>query len=334
MKQSQNTSSTKTALTAEDVAHILRVSKATVYNLRNRGELTGYTVGRKLRFTPSDVEDYMAAHHDAGTIRANLEGSSAESREQSWSGLSDVSHRIEHDRRSTAHGFSMSGHDVMLDIVGNYLVQMGIAVKRVQKSSYDGLVALYHDEVDIAATHLWDPQSGEYNIPYAKRLVPGCKTAIIRLTSRMQGFIVPAGNPKRLSGWEDFAQSNLIIANSERGTGTRVLLDEHLRIMDIDPHSIMGYYEESSSPIMLAKRVVRGAADCMLGTEKLAQLVDGVDFIPLQREDYDLVLKQERFDDPSMRAMLDLLESGLLKRDLTGFVGYDTSDTGRITWLN
>lgn len=322
------------ALTAEDVAHILRVSKATVYNLRNRGELTGYTVGRKLRFDLTDVEDYLAAHHDAGA--ASVSSAIKRAKDEAEGAFSTITARHLPGKSHAAGGdsFVMAGHDVMLDIVGNYLVQMGIAVQRVQISSYDGLVALYHDEVDIAAAHLWDPQSGEYNIPYAKRLVPGCKTAIIRLTSRMQGFIVPAGNPKNLRSWEDLAQSDLTLANSQRGTGTRVLLDEHLRVMGRDPRTLKGYDETSTSPILLAKRVLNGAADCMLGTEKLAQLVDGVDFVPLQREDYDLILKQERFDDPSMRAMLDLLESGLLKRDLMGFVGYDTSDTGRISWLN
>lgn len=317
----------------------MRVSKATVYNMRNRGELIGYTVGKKLRFALADVEEYLSAHHDAGgfDLRYVSVADTAQShhdKEEAKKSTSKTFGHIAGNAADPSKGFVMSGHDVMLDIVGNYLVQMGISARRVHMTSYDGLVALYHDKVDIAATHLWDPQSGEYNIPYAKRLVPGCKTAIIRLTSRMQGFIVPANNPKKLSCWEDFSNKEISLANSERGTGTRILLDEHLRVMGVDPHSIKGYHEASASPILLAKRVLRGSADCMLGTEKLAQLVDGVSFVPLQREDYDLVLKQERFDDPFMRAMLDLLESGMLKRDLMGFVGYDTSDTGRITWLN
>lgn len=48
------------ALTADEVAQLLRVSRNTVYNLVKRDELASYYVGRKMRFSRADVENYIA----------------------------------------------------------------------------------------------------------------------------------------------------------------------------------------------------------------------------------------------------------------------------------
>ena len=79
------------------------------------------------------------------------------------------------------------------------------------------------------------------------------------------------------------------MVNREKGSGARVLIDEHLRLAGISPHDVNGYDTEESNHIGVASKVVSGQADVGVGIEKAARLVD-VDFIPIMKEHYDLVI--------------------------------------------
>jgi len=113
-----------------------------------------------------------------------------------------------------------------------------------------------------------------------KECFPGTPTVIIRLASRMQGFYVAKGNPKNIKDWNDLKRSDITIINREKGSGTRILLDEHLRKMGISGKSINGYIRESPTHLTVASTVARGGADFGMGNEKACLQVQGIDFIP------------------------------------------------------
>jgi len=149
----------------------------------------------------------------------------------------------------------------------------------------------------------------------------------------MQGLVVAKGNPKKLHTWNDLLQPGLRIAHHERGSGARILLDEHLRLLGVDPSTKLEHGDVSHSPILLAGRVARKTIDVLIGTEKMARQVVGVEFVPLQRERIDLVVRQRDLTTLPVRALLNVMESGLLRADIKGFIGLNTSDMGRITLL-
>lgn len=294
-------------LSVDEVAGILQVSRNTVYSLKNKGSLNSYNVGRKLRFTYADVQAYISASKKVRLPGAHpARGPRGEER------------------------FVICGQDIILDVLSNYIAQAGIDSLRSYTGSYDALAALYKDEVQVASAHLWDGSSGEYNVDYVRRLLPGTRSVIIRLTCRTQGFYVAEGNPKGIRTWKDLLEPGVTIANREKGAGSRVLLDEHLRLLDADPHAIAGYSEEVRSHIAVASAVARGRADAAVGSEKIACQVEGIDFVPLQKERYDLVVKRENFDSRPVQVMMDVLESGILREEFAGLGGYDTSEMGRI----
>lgn len=299
------------ALKAEEVATMLRIGRNAVYELAKSGKLGSYRIGRRLRFTRKDVQDYIAGTHRA------LEQDAPE----------DLRTPPSTPRRER---IVICGQDVILDVLSNYITQAGFECLRSYVGSYDALTALYKGEVQVASAHLWDGDSGEYNVPYVKRLLPGVPAVIVRLTSRTQGLYVRKGNPKSLNDWADIAKPDVILANREKGAGSRVLLDEHLRISGIDPIRITGYENEIRSHIAVASAVARGRADVAVGSEKVARQVEGIDFIPLQTERYDLVVRKADFESRPIQAMMTILESGLMKDEFAGLGGYDTSDMGRI----
>ena len=186
----------------------------------------------------------------------------------------------------------------------------------------------------MASSHLWDGETGEYNVPYVKRLLPGVPSVVVHLTYRTQGFYVAKGNPKRIRSWADLSNPGIVLVNREKGAGSRVLLDEHMKLLGIDSKKIAGYGNEVQSHIAVASAIARGRADVTVGSEKIARQVDGIDFVPLQTERYDLVVKKAAFETRPIQVMMGILESGIMRDEFAGLGGYDTSDMGRIVSID
>ncbi|MDV3426631.1 MAG: helix-turn-helix transcriptional regulator, partial [Bacillota bacterium] len=305
-----------TALTPLEVAEILKITKNTVYELIKRGELNGYKVGKKIRVDMKDVEEYK---NSTKTIKHNRE---AAVNKQS-SVLIQKDEYISRNEINSNNGFVICGQDIMLDVLVRHLEYHphGIQALRSYLGSYNGLYELYHGNVQVATSHLWDGETDQYNIPYVKRLLPGVQTVIVHLADRMQGFYVAKGNPKGIYDWKDLGRSDITIINREKGSGTRILLDEHLKLLGINPLNINGYGKEFASHLAVASAVSRGSADVALGNEKNAVQVKGIDFIPLQKERYDLVMKKEDIGKADFQAVLEIINSEEFKMELEGIGG-------------
>ena len=310
-----------TVLTTQEVADMLKIAKNTVYELIKRGELNAYKVGKKVRVDLKDVIEYKNR-----TMAMYTGPSTAEAR-------SAAKHTVKPFTELTRAGsFVICGQDVILDILMRYLQfhSSGVQALRSYVGSYHGLYLLYHGEVDISTVHLWDGETGEYNISYVKKMLPGIPTVIIHMASRLQGFYVQKGNPKGIHGWEDLKRSDISIINREKGSGTRVLLDEHLKLMGVNASGINGYHRESTSHLAIASTVARGGADLGLGNEKSALQASGIEFIPLQTEQLDLVCRREDFNRPEIQAIMNILNTQEFQLELEGIGGYDLNNIGKI----
>ncbi len=180
------------------------------------------------------------------------------------------------------------------------------------------------------AAHLWDSDTDDYNTPYVRRLMPGHQAVIINLVYRFEGFYVAKGNPKKITAWKDLARPDIRFINREHGSGARVLLDEKLRIESIPHHLINGYYSEELSHIAVASKVARGEADVGLGIEKAAQQVSSLDFVPLQKERYDLVIRQDDLQEQPFQALLGIVRSAAYRKEVEGLGGYDVARMGEM----
>jgi len=312
-------------LTPLEVAQMLKISKNTVYELVKRGEINSYRVGNKVRIEMKDIEDYKNKSKKPQNNKVNNSESV-----NSYNPL-EGSYQLGEDKKNS--GFVICGQDIILDILSRYLQHRpnGVQALRSYTGSYDGLYDLYHGNVQIATAHLWDGETGQYNIPYVKRMLPGIPTILVHLANRMQGFYVQKGNPKGIKGWEDLKYPGISIINREIGSGTRILLDEHLKKLGISGNSITGYDRVCFSHLAVASAVARGGIDVAIGNEKASQQVAEIDFIPLQTESYELVIKKEDIDKPHFQVVLEILRSREFKLELEGIGGYDLKDLGKIT---
>ncbi len=312
-----------TVLTTQEVADMLKIAKNTVYELIKRGELNSYKAGKKVRI---DLKDVMEYKERTKTAPSAAKGSSvfSSSPSQPYQGF-------------TANGTGQTpvilcGQDIILDLITRYLETdtRHFPVLRSFEGSYNGLYSLYHGTVHLTTVHLWDPETNQYNIPYVKRLLPGIPSVLVHLASRYQGFYVAKGNPKNIQGWEDLKRNDITIINREKGSGTRILLDGHLKRLDVTGSRIPGYHRESTSHLAIASTVARGGADLGLGNEKSALQVSGIDFIPLQAEQLDIVFRMEDMNRPEFKAIINVINSSEFKQELLGLGGYELARIGDI----
>jgi len=221
-------------------------------------------------------------------------------------------------------------HDLVLDLAASWLRERDPRVTLASSNvgSLGGLTALRDGLCHVAGSHLLDPDSGDYTLPYLERLMPDRDVAVIRLVHRDQGLIVAAGNPSGTTGIEDVASRGLRYVNRQRGAGTRVLLDHELARHGISPEAILGYEREEHTHLAVAAAVAAGRADCGLGVLAAARAF-GLDFVPVAKEPYDLVLLKESIEDELLSPLWSLLESEDFRRAVTDLGGYDTTEMGR-----
>ncbi|KGK87805.1 excisionase [Desulfosporosinus sp. HMP52] len=312
--------STDISYTPEEIAKILKISKFTVYELIKRGELTAYRIGRKVRVEGADLEAYKQKSKGPSTSNPPLDPSA-------------INEQLVHRHRFTSdESLVICGQDIVLDILTRYLEKQFPQVHFLRRyiGSIDGLMALYRGLANVVTAHLWDSDTNEYNTPYVRRLMPGHQTCVINLVYRMEGFYVAKGNPKNITTWADLVKPEVRYVNRERGSGARVLLDEQLRISGIMRQDILGYGEEELTHLAVASKVARGEADVGLGIEKVAMQFANLDFIPLHKERYDLVMRLEDVERPHFQALIGILRSSAFRNEVQGIGGYDISRMGEI----
>jgi putative molybdopterin biosynthesis protein len=152
---------------------------------------------------------------------------------------------------------------------------------------------------------------------------------LITLAHRVQGLIFPVGNPKKVTGLDDLAREDIKFINRNRGSGTRIWLDNKLIEMDLDPNQIVGYTQELNSHTAITQSIKTGSADLGIGLIAAA-VIDNMDFIPLFEEQYDLVIPDNLFKDKEIFSFLEFLNSGKFRQTIDNLEGYKTQKTGTL----
>ena len=203
----------------------------------------------------------------------------------------------------------------------------GIEIVSAAASSKLALKWLTEGKVHIAGSHLEDPKTGEFNLPFLRKEFPNEDFAVVTFARWEEGLVLLPGNPKGLRKIEDLARKNIRLVNREVGSGSRALLEQLLEKAGVDARKIQGYDRVAYGHLAAAYCVVSQDADACLATRSAAQTF-GLDFIPLHSERYDLVMRRKTADLPAVKAFLDVLQRATLRRKLEVLAGYDTSETG------
>jgi len=204
---------------------------------------------------------------------------------------------------------AIGSHCVGLDAIAGALAREGFTVKLMAVGSQGGLAAAQRGECDAAPIHLLDTETGEYNRPFLD--------ASLRL---LEGYAREQGIVTRMEETRDtealLADTDLRMVNRNRGSGTRVLIDELLG--DRRPS---GYAYEPRSHFAVAAAVSQNRADWGVTIETIAKQ-SNLRFRHLRAEHYDFAIPADRWDRPAVTALRRLLAPGSELRASLAALGF------------
>ncbi|NBG87048.1 molybdopterin biosynthesis protein [Isachenkonia alkalipeptolytica] len=226
---------------------------------------------------------------------------------------------------------SVGSHDVVMDLLSDRLQwnRRDAGLSSAHVGSFGGILALKNRECHMAPMHILDEETGGYNKAMIQSHFPAGDMGIIKLVKRSQGLMVPKGNPKGITGISDLAGEGVEFVNRQRGSGTRILLDYHLKRLGISSGDIAGYDRALTTHTAVAAAVANNTADVGLGVYSAAKALD-VDFIPIEWEDYDLVLSKKYLEDPRILEIIDLIQQEGFKKKIENLGGYQTDEIGDV----
>lgn len=227
----------------------------------------------------------------------------------------------------------IGSHDMTIDLLANLLHAQfpEQTLSSAHVGSLGGLLALQRGEAHLAGSHLLDEATGEYNVGSIERLLTahGIHVMLLGFVNRVQGLIVPKGNPKAITTLLELVRDDVTFINRQRGAGTRVLLDYELKRHQLDARAIQGYERQEYTHLAVAAAVQSGAADCGLGILAAARALN-LDFVPLFNERYDLVIPVEHYASALLQPLLGIIRDPHFARMVEALGGYETGEMGQV----
>jgi len=243
----------------------------------------------------------------------------------------EVNAELMHNLTNIKNNIIVTGsHDLILDVLKNELQKniSNLNLVSFNVGSMGGLLALKQRKTHLATSHLLDPENGEYNFSYIKRILPHRELKVINLAYREQGIMVKKGNPKNIKSIDDLVKKDITFVNRQKGSGTRVLLDYLLKGKGYNPLRIKGYSREEYTHLMVASSVAEGNVDAGLGILSAAKAFY-LDFIPIAKERYDIILSLEFYSNWKMKEILQIIRSENFQKKVLDLGGYDLTLSGK-----
>ena len=243
-----------------------------------------------------------------------------------------VSVKLSRDGQAIDQEISVAGCDPAIFLVGAHMRRHKDQTSVVgwTMGSMAALRALQQGEVHVAGLHLFDPTTGESNLPFLRRTLKGSNYEVVTFATWEEGLLVRAGNPRSIRAVSDIADPNVTLVNREEGAGARLLLDQRLRSAGINSDQVKGYGTIVASHFDIARAIASRQADVGVGIRSAAQLFE-LDFVPLQAARYDLVVPKSYLrSHPTLAHLFETLVSRPFRNEIESLGGYDTSETGKL----
>lgn len=246
--------------------------------------------------------------------------------------VSTVRVKLSRDRQTIEQEISVAGCDPAIFLAGEHMRRQKDRTSVIgwTMGSTAALHALQRGEVHVAGLHLFDPVTGESNMPFLRRSLKGSNYDVVTFATWEEGFLVRPGNPLSIRTAADLSDHTITLVNREEGSGARLLLDQRLRAAGVAPTQVAGYDHIASTHFRVARAIAEHQADVGIGIRSAAQLFD-LDFVPLQAARYDLVVPKAYLKShPTLTHLFETLVSRRFRDELNALGGYDTSETGTV----
>jgi len=297
-------------MNTKEVAHYLGIHEKQVYALIKSKRIPCTRVTGKWVFPKKLVDDWIELNAKAGLGQAKQKS-----------------------RRIEGALLASGSNDPILDMLQTYMRKSypEFYIFSANTGSTDGLKALNMGYTDIAWSHLFDPKTGEYNTPFLATYLPDVKPVVVNLFYRDLGFIIAPKNPFRIRGFEDLTQKEIRFINRQKGSGTRILLDHHLKRLQISTSKINGYEREVYTHFEVGLSILSKEADVGIATIAVSKLL-GLPFIPITQERFDMLLDQSTFFEKGIQVFIEILNSKEFRNGVERLGSYDFKNSGKVIY--
>ncbi len=217
------------------------------------------------------------------------------------------------------------------DVLEWALRQSGSGLASLTEGTKTGVTRLLQGELAAAAVH-YHSSALDPNVAAVAALTSLHDAVLIGVVRREQGLLLPAGNPRSLHSLQDVLQSGAKMAVRQRGAGADMLLTMLLDAAQVEKNSLNRLEPACLSGPDLATAIRTGRADCGIATRAAAR-ASGLDFQPLVWENFDLLMRQRTFFQPSLQALVQFIRQKTFAERAAELTGYDPSPAGEIRFF-
>ncbi|HVN35134.1 MAG TPA: substrate-binding domain-containing protein [Casimicrobiaceae bacterium] len=197
--------------------------------------------------------------------------------------------------------------------------------------SLDALDAFAAGRADAVGFHM--PLGGRrWDRSAFRRGLDARSDRLVRFVDREQGLMLPRGNPERVNGLSDIAARGLRFVNRQRGSGTRLLIDQIVADEGVDPAALNGFGTEEFTHLAVAATVASSGADAGFGLRAAASEYN-LAFVPVVRERYFLAFRAKDLESQGVARLLTFLRGPKFARVSSRFPGYRSAGAGAVGTL-
>jgi len=295
-------------MSTKKVAEYLDIHEKQVYGLIKAGRIPCTRVTGKWIFPKKSIDEWIETNTKSGMKQARKKSS-------------QISGAI----------LASGSNDPVLDMLltATKKSHPDFYIFSANTGSVNGLKALNEGLTDIALSHLFDAESGQYNIPYLSKYLPDINPIVVNLFHRELGFLVKPEIASQITGFESLTGKNIRFVNRQNGSGTRMLLDYHLQKWGIAADKIDGYEKEVYTHFEVGLSIIAGEAQVGIASAAIGKLL-GLSFKPITSECFDMILDQSTFFSSGVQSFIETLKTEEFRNRVEKIGGYDFRDSGKI----
>ncbi len=297
-------------MNTKEVAEYLDIHEKQVYVLIKENKIPCTKITGKWIFPKSLVDEWILSQS-----KINIKG-------------------LQPETEYGGHALLAAGsNDPVVDILLNELKEINPlhSIFTCSTGSLRGIHLLSKRVTHIAWSHLYDPKTKSYNIPFIQEICTNIPVVIIHLFYRKIGIVLSPGITHILHNIRDIIHPDIVFINRQEGSGIRVLTDYLLKENNINPQKVKGYTNVKYSHIEVGLAIQNGEANAGIASVAIANFFN-IPFIPLTRESFDMIVTKEIFFNDAIQSLLKIIKSDKFRKKMSSIAHYDFNDSGDIVY--